>query len=91
MAKLPGGETTGYRDEGIETIKHIHIRYTFASPSPENRKDENRKMWKSKDVKIVAAEILLINSVLVRIKFFSQSVDIVEDASIVGCMKLRTC
>ena len=32
-------------------------------------KDENRKMWKLKDVKIVAAEISLMNSVPVRIKF----------------------
>ena len=62
VAKLPGGETTG---QGIETIKHthIHIRYTFTSPLPENRKDGNRKTWKLKDVKIVAAEISLINSV----------------------------
>ena len=59
-----GGETTWWRDDwipwqGIETIKHIHIhiRYTFTSPLQENRKDENRKMWKLKDVKIVAAEI----------------------------------
>ena len=43
-----------------ETIKHrhIHIRYTSTSPLPENRKDENRKLWKLKDVKIVAAENL---------------------------------
>ena len=47
----------------------IHIRYTSTSPLPENRKDENQKMWKLKDVKIVAAEISLINSVPVRIKF----------------------
>ena len=66
--ELVGGETTG---QGIETIKHIHIhiRYTFTSPLPENRKDGNRKTWKLKDVKIVAAEISLINSVPVRIKF----------------------
>ena len=37
------------------------------APLPENRKDENRKMWKLKDGKIVAAEISLINSVPVRI------------------------
>ena len=57
--------------QGIETIKyrHVHIRYTSTSPLPENRKDENRKMWKLKDVKIVAAEISLLNSVPVRIKF----------------------
>ena len=46
----------------------MHIRYTSTSSLPENRKGENRKMWKLKDVKIVA-EISLINSVLVRIKF----------------------
>ena len=74
--ELVGGETPWWRDDripwqGIETVKHIHthIRYTFTSPLPENRKDENRKMWKLKDVKIVAAEISLINSVPVRIKF----------------------
>ena len=73
---LVGGETPWWRDDripwqGIETIKHryIHIRYTSTSPLPENRKDENRKMWKLKDVKTVAAEISLINSVPVRIKF----------------------
>ena len=48
---------------------NIHIRYTSTSPLPENRKDENRKMWKLKDVKIVAAEISLKNSVSIRIKF----------------------
>ena len=48
-------------------------------------------MWKLKDVKIVPAEISLINSVPVRILKILQIVDIVEDASIVGCMKLRTC
>ena len=56
MAKLPDGEMGGYRDrEGIETIKHrhIHIRYTSASPLP-----ENRKMWKLKDVIIVSAQNL---------------------------------
>ena len=74
--ELVGGETPWWRDDriprqGIETKKHIHIhiRYTSTSPLPENRKDENRKMWKLKDVKIVAAEISLINSVPVRIKF----------------------
>ena len=55
--------------QGIVTIKHIHILYTSTSPLTESRKDENRKMWKLKDVKIVAAEISLINSVPVRIKF----------------------
>ena len=48
---------------------HIHIRYTSTSLLPENRKDENRKMWKLKDVKTAAAEILLINSEPVSIKF----------------------
>ena len=71
MAKLPDGEMTGYR--GIETIKHIHIhihiQYTSTSPLPENLRDENQKMWKLKDVKIVAAEISLKSSVPVRIKF----------------------
>ena len=72
--KLVGGETLWWRDDripcqGIETIKHIHIRCTSTSPLPENRKDENRKMWKLKDVKIAAAEISLINSVPVCIKF----------------------
>ena len=67
------------------------MRYTSTSPLPENRKDENRKMWKLKDVKIVAAEISLINSVPVRIKFSKVLTLIVEDASIVGCMKLRKC
>ena len=43
---------------------HMHTRYTFTSPLP-----ENRKMWKLKDVKILAAEISLINSVPIRIKF----------------------
>ena len=46
----------------------IHIYLPFTRKS-ENRKDENRKMWKLKDVKIVAAEISLINSVPVWIKF----------------------
>ena len=89
--ELVGGETPWWRDvripwQGIETIKHIHIhiRYTSISLLAENRKDENRKMWKSKDVKIVAAGISLINSVsLVRI-ICLQSVDSVEDASIAG-------
>ena len=69
VARWPDTVIEGSR--GIETIKHIHIhiQYTSTSPFPENRKDENRKMWKWKDVKIVAAEISLINSVLVRIKF----------------------
>ena len=74
--ELVGGETPWWRDDripwqGIETIKHthIHIRYTSTSPLPENRKDENRKMWKLIDLKTVAAEISLINSVPVRIKF----------------------
>ena len=47
----------------------MYIRYRFTSPLPENQKDENRKMWKLKDVKIVAAEISRINSVPVCIKF----------------------
>ena len=48
----------------------MHIRYTHTSPLPEtDRKVENRKMWKLKDVKIVAAEISLMKSVPVRIKF----------------------
>ena len=70
-----GGETPRWRDDripwqGFETIKHIHIRYTFTSPLPEtDRKDENRKVWKIKDVKIVAAEISLMKSVPVCIKF----------------------
>ena len=71
--ELVGGETPWWWDDwipwqGIKTIKHIHmhIRYTFTSPLPENRKDENWKMWKLKDVKILAAEISLINSVPVR-------------------------
>ena len=70
MAKLPDGKMTTYRDKGSR-IKHIyiHIRYTSTSPLSENRKDENRKMWKLKDLKIVAAEISLINSVPLRIKF----------------------
>ena len=65
MAKLLGGKMTGYRDKGSR-IKHIyiHIRYTSTSPL-----SENRKKWKLKDVKIVAAEISLINSVPLRIKF----------------------
>ena len=46
----------------------IHIYLPFTRKS-ENRKDKNQKMWKLKDVKIVAAEISLINSVPVRIKF----------------------
>ena len=52
--------------KGIETIKrrHIHIRYSPASPLPENRKMRNLK-----DMKIVAAEISLRNSDPVRIKF----------------------
>ena len=45
-------------------------------------------MWKLKVVKIVAAEISLINSVPVRIKCL-WSVDIVEDASgIAGYVKM---
>ena len=56
-------------------VKHIRIRYTFTS-LPENRKHENRKMWKLKDVKILAAEILY--------RYALNSLDIVEDASIVG-------
>ena len=73
---MVGSETPWWRDDriplkGIETIKHIHIhiRYTSTFPLPENRKDENRNVWKLKDVKIAAAEISLINSVPVRIKF----------------------
>ena len=71
VAKLPYGEMTGYRDKGSRQLRHIHvhIRYTSTYPLPENRKDENRKMWKLKDLKIVPAEISLINSVPVRIKF----------------------
>ena len=38
-------------------------------------------------MKIVAAEILLTNSVPVRIKYL-QSVDIVEDEPIAGCVKM---
>ena len=75
--ELVGGETLWLRDDrhavpcqGIEAIKHIHIRYTSTSPLPENRKTENRKMWKLKDVKIVGAEISLIKSVPVCIKCF---------------------
>ena len=45
-------------------------------------------MWKLKDVKIVAAEISLINSVSVRIKFSRVLTLSAEDAFIVGCMKL---
>ena len=41
----------------FEILLHIHVRYTSTSPLKENRKDENRKMWKLKHVKIVAAEI----------------------------------
>ena len=74
--ELVSGETPWWRDDripwqGFETIKHIHIhiRYPSPSPLPDNRKDEYRKMWKLKDVKIVAAGISLINSVPVRIKF----------------------
>ena len=62
--ELPGGEITGYRDNGSRQSRNIHIRYTSTSPLPENKKNENRKMWTLKDVKIVAAEISLINSVL---------------------------
>ena len=71
VAKLPCGEMTGYRDKGSRQLKHVHVhtRYTSTYPLPENRKDENRKMSKLKDVKIAAAEISLINSVPVRIKF----------------------
>ena len=66
VAKLPGGEMTGYRDKGSRQ----QSPYTYSySALPENRKDENRKMWKLKDVKIVAAEISIINSVPVHIKF----------------------
>ena len=41
--ELVGGETPWWRDDripwqGIETIKHIHIRYTSTSPLPENQK-----------------------------------------------------
>ena len=58
--ELVGGEMTGYRDKGSRQLRHIHvhIRYTSTYPLPENRKDENRKMWKLKDVKIVAADIV---------------------------------
>ena len=59
------------RDNKAHTHTHthtIHIYLPFTRKS-DNRKDENRKMWKLKDVKIVAAEISLINSVPVRIKF----------------------
>ena len=64
-----GGETPWWLDDriprqGIEKIKkHIRIRYISIYPLP-----ENRKMWKLKDVKILTAEISLINSVAVRIK-----------------------
>ena len=57
--------------QGNETI-NIRIRYTSTSPLPENRKDENRKIWKLKDVKIVAAEISLINSVPARVLTLSK-------------------
>ena len=73
VAKLPGGEMTGYRDKGsrqYNTYTYDTLTMnTSTSPLTENRKDETRKMWKLKDVKIVAAEISLINSVPVRIKF----------------------
>ena len=55
------------RDNKAHT-QTIHIYLPFTRKS-ENRKDENQEMWKLKDVKIVAAEISLINSVPVRIKF----------------------
>ena len=68
VAKLPGGEMTGYRDKGSKQYStYTYIRCTSTSPLPENRKDENWKMRKLKDVKIVAAEISLINSVPVRL------------------------
>ena len=67
-------------------VKHIRIRYTFTS-LPENRKHENRKMWKLKDVKILAAEISLINSVPVRIKFSRHCRRRVDRR----IMKLRKC
>ena len=43
-----------------QTQTHTIIVCVCVSPLPENQKDENRKMWKLKDVKIVAAEISLI-------------------------------
>ena len=48
--------------QAIETIKHIHMIHIYL---PFTRKSNG---WKSKDVKTVAAEISLINSVPVCIK-----------------------
>ena len=94
VAKPPGDEMTGYREKGSRpAIKHvhIHIRFTSTSPLPKKRKDENRKMWKLKDEKIVAAEISLINFVPVRIKF-SRVLTLPKTRPLaVGCMKLRKC
>ena len=56
----------------VNKLQSHYLRYTSTSPLPENRKDENRKMWKLKDMKIVAAEISLINSVPIRILKFSR-------------------
>ena len=71
------------RDRDNKARSHTHT-HTHLPPLYQ-KEDENRKMCKLKDVKIGAAEISLIISDPVRIKF--SSVDIVEDASIVGCMK----
>ena len=68
VAKLPGGEMTGSRDKGSR--QQSTYTYTYVTHLPSlYQKIEKMKILKLKDVKIVAAEISLINSVLVRIKF----------------------
>ena len=56
------------RDRDNKAHTHTHTIHIYL-PCIRKSKDENRKMWKLKDVKIVAAEISLTNSVPVRIKF----------------------
>ena len=69
--ELPVGcKMTGYRDKGSRQESTYTYTYdTHLPPLYQKIEKMNRKMWKLKDVKIEVAEISLINSVLVRIKF----------------------
>ena len=67
---------------------HIHTIHTYLFFTRKSKKEKSKDLKIIlKDVKIVAAEISLINSVPVRIKCLL-NVDIVEDASIAGCVKM---
>ena len=59
VAKLPGGEMTAYREKGSR--QQSTYTYTYVTHLPSlYQKIEKMKIWKLKDVKIVAAEISLI-------------------------------